>query len=377
VVPAETTSSAKITWHPGLLLEPLVLGTICGFGSAVGYTAANVCLRAVSGADPIWVSTIKAVPTVVMFGPFLLFRWWRYGVSTPPWRALAILVIAAIICQLFGNVAFQWALGVVGIALVVPITLGTMITSGALMGRVFLHEAVTRRAALSMVTLVAAICVLSLGADEASASILPAGLDASAARVAAGVGMACISGLAYSLLGVVIRYTVTGKVSIIATIVTVTATGVVTLGAMSLGTVGLSGMLSTSMADFSIMALAGIFNALAFVALTKSLQLVPVVYVNAINATQATMAALAGILFFAEPQSAALWVGVALTVGGLMLMQQRRKKLAVEENDAEVDVTAADAAVPSAAPTTRKAKSGNGADSASSVPRTSAPIDVS
>ncbi len=68
--------------------------------------------------------------------------------------------------------------------------------------------------------------------------------------------------------------------------------------------------------------MAGFFNAVAFLALTKSLQLVPVVYVNALNATQATMAAVAGVLLFAERSSPALWFGVALTVVGLLLMQR-------------------------------------------------------
>ena len=61
------------------------------------------------------------------------------------------------------------------------------------------------------------------------------------------------------------------------------------------------------------MILAGLFNAVAFLALTKSLQLVPVVYFNALNATQAAMGALAGIMLFAEPSTWLLWLGVAMT----------------------------------------------------------------
>ena len=82
-------------------------------------------------------------------------------------------------------------------------------------------------------------------------------------------------------------------------------------------------MLATAPSDFWMMLLAGFFNAVAFLALTKSLQLAPLAYVNALNATQATMAAVAGVLIFAERSSPALWFGVALTAVGLLLMQRR------------------------------------------------------
>jgi len=68
---------------------------------------------------------------------------------------------------------------------------------------------------------------------------------------------------------------------------------------------------------------AGIFNALAFIALTKALQLANLVYVNALNATQATMAAIAGVLIFHEAPSPELAFGVLLTILGLLMMKQR------------------------------------------------------
>ena len=48
-------------------------------------------------------------------------------------------------------------------------------------------------------------------------------------RVAAGVAAACVSGVAYALLGVVIRSVVTERISLSMTMVTVTLTGVVGL----------------------------------------------------------------------------------------------------------------------------------------------------
>lgn len=284
---------------------------------------ANACLRAVSHCDAVWVSCVKAFPTVAIFGPIVLWRCLRGREAMPSARQMAALIAVSIICQLFGNVVFQWSLGVVGMALAVPLTLGMMIVAGALLGRAFLHESVTVPMAISTAVLIAAMFVLSLGANEASHTVVGGRSGPAVWLVVAGVGAALGSGVAYALLGVVIRYAVTDRISILMTLVSVTLTGVIVLGAAALGRVGVSGMLATAPRDLAIMLLAGFFNAVAFLALTRSLQLVPVVYVNALNATQATMAAVTGVLLFAERSSWALWYGVGLTVIGLILMQKR------------------------------------------------------
>jgi multidrug transporter EmrE-like cation transporter len=73
-----------------------------------------------------------------------------------------------------------------------------------------------------------------------------------------------------------------------------------------------------------MMLAAGVLNALAFVALTRALQLMPLVYVHALNATQATMAAVAGVLIFGEAQSSFLVSGLVLTIAGLLFMHGAR-----------------------------------------------------
>jgi drug/metabolite transporter (DMT)-like permease len=99
----------------------------------------------------------------------------------------------------------------------------------------------------------------------------------------------------------------------------------VSLGSLSVARLGLAGLAATEPGDLAVMLLGGVCNALAFVALTKSLQLTSIVYVNALNATQATMAALAGVLFFHEAASNSLLLGIGLTIVGLLFMRQRKK----------------------------------------------------
>lgn len=322
-MPAPAPLASKKTPHP-LFGDPVVFGTLCGLLSAFCYTAANTCLRAATHCDPIWVSAVKAVPTVLLVGPWLLVRLHRGEPVVPPWKTLGAIFLAGLFGQLVGNVAFQWSLGIVGLALEVPLSLGAMIVTGPLLGRIFLGESITIRAAVSILVLGGAVCVLFLGARESVETETSAASETNVLLVAGGIAAACLSGVAYAVLGVVIRYGVTGHASLSTTLVTVGFVGVVGLGSLSLARIGLAEMLATPWPDLAIMILAGICNAAAFLTLTKALQLTPIVYVNALNATQAAMAFLVGALVFWEPITASMIVGLGLTVLGLVLMRGKR-----------------------------------------------------
>jgi drug/metabolite transporter, DME family len=310
-------------------LEPALLGIACGLLAAVGYTASNICLRAVSHLDPVWVSAVKAFPTLALFGPWLLFLRVRGEQVLPPWRVLASLMTAGLVAQLGGNVLFQWSLGVIGIAAAVPVTLGAMIVAGATLGRIFLQEPITPRNAVANCMLVAAIFVLSIGARSVSEVELQAAANP-ALWAALGVGAAFCCGLAYATLGVVIRYGVSGRARVTTTVVSISFVGVISLGLFSQLRIGLEGMIATPPGDLGVMISAGVFNAVAFIALTKSLQLTSVILVNALNASQAAMALAAGVILFGEPLTTGLVAGVALTAAGLAIMGGRGQKRAAD-----------------------------------------------
>jgi drug/metabolite transporter, DME family len=260
--------------------------------------------------------------------PWMLVHYRNGQRLMPPKRVLGAIAAAGLCGQLIGNVSFQWALGQIGMALTVPLTLGGMIVCASVLGRVFLGEPVSPRMALAVGILLVAMAVLSLGADDARRSLAP--VASNPWSLALGVLAACGSGLAYSVLNVVIRWSVSRHASLPVTLFTVSIMGLVSLGTVSYLRIGLAGMASTQMSDWWIMLAAGICNAVAFVALTKSLQLTSVVYVNALNATQATMAAVAGVLIFREAVSEALVAGVALTIVGLVLMRKGKAGSAVK-----------------------------------------------
>jgi len=294
--------------------------------SAVGYTAANASLRAVSDCDPVWVSCVKAFPTVALVGPWLIVRMARSQAVVRSLRPLGWLVAAGLLGQLAGNVLFQWTLGVIGMALAVPLNLGSLIVSGVLVGHFFLRESVPPRTVLALLVLVTSIVVLSWGAPTAGGAVTAVGdgVPASTWSVVAAVA-ACCSGVAYTALGVSIRHACQEGTPATTVVTLVCAVGVVVLGVMSVAKVGTDAMWATDRADLAMMLLAGVCNAIAFFALTKALQLTGIVHVNGLNASQMAMAALAGIVLFHEPVTAPLIVGVSLAVAGLLLMVGPRR----------------------------------------------------
>jgi drug/metabolite transporter (DMT)-like permease len=309
---AEPRSTAQLRWWgAGYLLL-----------SSVAYTAANIYLRKVAlECDPVWVSCIKAVPAAIVGLALVLVTHRRGTVRYVPRRLIGWLIFNALFVQCAGNVAFQESLGLIGLAVSVPLSFGTLIASSALLGRLWLGEPITPAVAVGLLVLVGAIVSLSLGAQEAGeAMATSAGLATTVWGVWLGLGLAGASGVAYAVNSAVIRWMVTGVATVAATLLVISWTGVVVLGGYSLVFLGPAELARTTPAQLADMLMAGTCNAVAFFALAKGLRHVTVIYANAVSASQSAMAALAGVALFGEILTIPLVVGTILTIGGLVLV---------------------------------------------------------
>ena len=338
-------------------LSPMVIAVIFGLVSAVGYTAANVCLRSVTHVNPIWVSCMKSVPTVLLAVPFVVWRRWSGHHVFPSYRILLLTIAMALLGQLGGNISFQYALGKIGIALDVPLTLGTMIVVSAILGWWLLGDSISLQMAMAGTMLIFAMFVLGLGADEANQVIdestttrfaesngmpdavaVSSDVDASVARALVkwntflGISAACFSGFAYCCLSLTIRYSTRSGALPSSLVAIVGVAGLISLGGLTLLREGTAPMTSASWSDYGYMIGAGLFNYFAFITLTKALQLSSVFFVNALNASQTAMAAVAGIVIFGEPSTTALHAGIFLTVVGLLMMTKRKTTRSIKDS---------------------------------------------
>ena len=296
----------------------LWLGLICGVLAGIGYTLTNICMKSLTGLDPVWVSFLKAIPTVAMFAPIAVWQVATGRAPLPKASSVVILVVAAISSQLLGNALLQWSYGVIGIAMSVPLTLGTMLVVGVMISSWILDERLTLWQSRGTVLLVLALLTLSLAGGEAIRAVMAT--QSSWWLIVLGITAPMLSGSSYAFLSIAIRRGVSGEVSMFMTTSLICAVGIFVLGPLSIYTAGWESMAATTWPEYGVLLVAGLFNAGAFVSLTLSFRYAPVIVGNAANSLQNPLSAVAGIVLFHEAFSINLVFGIVLTVAGIVMM---------------------------------------------------------
>ena len=299
-------------------------GIILGAVSSVGYSAANVFLRAVDDCDPVWVSCIKAVPTILIVFPWLVWRYQKVERKICPPKLVLGLVTLSIVSHYVGNVGFQWSLNKIGMSLAVPICLGVLIVTGALVDWWFLKDKPSARTIGSMVILITAVVVLSTGGKEAFAQLkkLLDNPDANPYLLTFAIGAVIISGVNYGVFGAVIKVVGNRGVSQPAIMTIISVTGFLFLLVLSSQNGAWDEQHNLEFNNLTQMTLAGICNAIAFVALVSAIKILSVTRYNLVNASQAALGAISGAVIFDEPVSVWMVLGIVLTVIGLMVMKR-------------------------------------------------------
>ncbi len=306
--------------------NPATLGTACCIGSAICYTAANICLRQLAGWEvhPAWVITVKEMVTVAVVGPFLLWLMVQGKWTFRDPLVLAVLVATGVGVQLAGNMSVQWAFGVVGLTVSTPTAMGVMLVASGVMGFVWLGERVNRRSVLAISLLIVAISLLAVGTWIAGQAKAAATGNATAVaeppslgKALLGVGAAALAGAMFATLAAAVRFAGGRKTPVSVIVFVITGTGVVACGLLSLNRIGVEGIAATPPDRLGWMIASGVFNLLGFLLITKGLQLTTLVHANVINASQVALAAVAGMLLFSEPSNGWLVAGILLTVVGI------------------------------------------------------------
>ncbi len=302
-------------------LNPAVAGTVCCALSALGYAATSVCIRKMAALeiDPMWATCNKEAVTVFAAMPWLAWQASHGRLRIPSAGILVRLISVGLVVQLGANLGVQWAMGVVGLAIVVPAIFGVMVTTSAVFARILLKETVSPRTTMAITLLLISLGLLALAA-RVSGESLPDQSTPSSLMVTLAVLTACVAGAIYSILTITLRYAVTQgtPMSIIVFLITVPA--VITLGPISIARFGIEHLLATPGQHWAWMYLAGTLNFLGFLAITKGLQWTTVVHANVLNASQVAMAAVAGWLLFQEPLTPWLIAGITLTIVGVILV---------------------------------------------------------
>jgi drug/metabolite transporter (DMT)-like permease len=293
--------------------------------SALAYTAVYVVMRQLTTlrCDPVWAVFNREMVTAAVVGLWLLWQARRGRSTLPSGTVLGRLLLVGLLIQVVGNVCVQWALGIVGLAITIPAVYGAAITGGAVLGRVWLGERVSFRSMAAIAILLASLALLGQGAESVGSAI--AGTDAVPAGpfvLAIAVAAAGLGGAVFSVLSITIRHSVTRTTSPMAVAFLIPLTGVISLGPICVYRLGVDQLAGTPWEQLALMAAAGLFNLVGFVAIIHGLQRTTVLHANALNASQVAMGSLAGIALFHEPPNPWLLVGVCLTILGILWIKR-------------------------------------------------------
>jgi len=296
-------------------------GTVYCVFAALGYTGVNICLRQLAVKyDPAWILCMKETMAVVLMGPWLAGQAIRGRSPLPGGRALATLLVVGLLTHLTGNLPLIWSMGVVGLAITMPVALGVTLVACAVLGRLYLGEKVSPQSFLAVAVVILSVVLLGGGAGKANDAMARlADVATGPLWVSAAVAASCLAGVTFGLLTVTIRRSATAGVSLAAIAFLVPAMGVASLTPLCLGRHGLSGLLQTAPQHVLLMVGCGTLNLLSYLALIKGLQRTTVVHANVLGASQVAMAAVAGFFFFQEAASPALVLGVLLTIAGMVM----------------------------------------------------------
>jgi drug/metabolite transporter (DMT)-like permease len=308
------------------------LGLFWGLLAAFCYTAMSLCLRATAvEVDPLVGAMVRTVPMVLGAWTLLLAarrarRSAELGdagrLGWPGGRAFWPLVGTGLLMIVVGNGSFQVALAVGGLTVTIPALSGASIWGGALGGWWLVGERLSGRSALGLLLLVASLPLLTAGGGGGTG---PAWLG-----VLAGAG----AGLTYGVANVVVRRTaVVHKLPHAATVTPVVTAGLIGLLVVILAFQGPAAFTGLDAATFVALLVAGAFNATAFFSLAKALSLLPVSRVGALSALQTALSAIGGIVLFAEPLTAAVGLGLLLSLAGVLLAQPVRAKVKGERSE--------------------------------------------
>lgn len=302
--------------YPGI-----AIGIGCGLFSAVFYTLSNIALRQSVSVDPFFVAAMKSAPTILILTPYLL----TIKLSGRPIVASPHLVprfmLVCLVGQIGGNVSFQYALKNIGLAASVPITLGSLLIGSALVGRWILGETVQKKTAIAMAILMTAVVLLTQSGEPAAEGVTG---DALRWDRITGAIFAMVSGLSFAIFSSMMRLSMQQGLQSATAMWISGAVGTTALFTIFASTAGIGVLENLSSRLWTSIALAGVFNFVAFVAITTAIRVLPIVAVHLLNASQVAMAAIAGVVIFGEPMTVGLLSGIALTMAGLLVMATKK-----------------------------------------------------
>jgi drug/metabolite transporter (DMT)-like permease len=242
------------------------------------------------------------------------------------WKLWAALVGNGLLIFVLSNPLFFQALDLGGILVASPVA-GTSVLWGALFATLLLSEPFNRAMAGGMGISVLGVFLLSWG-RSGDLSLTEGWWWA--------IPLATGTAIGWALSGVLITYAMRRGVERFQALAVATLVGI-TANQLYLLLTGRFGLYLTTPPRILLNVLiAGLFNATALISLTSAFSLTSVISASTISSLQLGLAPLFAWLFVGERINVWMMLGVALIMGGVMLVQRARAAISKQEELGEL-----------------------------------------
>ena len=335
-------------------------GSLYGFlfclASSAFYTLSLLLLRLMTNYQQVsldWTLCLKESVTVLVVGTFILVSSLRGRYRRPTLRTIGVLILAGLFCELIGARSHLKSYALIGIVLAAPLMQSFQLIGTAGIGALFLREKVTWLKAFSILLLIVAVALLSLSPMlmgsfgffiPSDTSVVPPMNGPplyGELMFLWGIFATLLAGLGYSLHLTLIRSVLRHnrpesgvssdaekpvetpsdrRTPISAVMFLVTLTGMIVFGSCLMLERGFDGFWRDIPSEcWGIVLLSGVLNLCGYYFQNRGIELVSAATGALVAVSQICLLTVFGILFFHEPSNALIWLGLAMTIVGVLL----------------------------------------------------------
>ena len=260
--------------------------------------------------------------SVVLMGGWLFWqRACGRPLLPPRGRWLAALVLVGASSQLLGNLPVMWAMSVVGLALTIPLAMSVSLAAAAICGRAVLRERVSWRSPAAMGIVMVSVVLLGLAGRDANVATASTEYETTAAWwTLAAIAAAGMAGVTYGVLSVATRKLLLAGTANAAVLFVIPTVGVALTAPLGFYRQACAGFRPNLRGRRRRHAGRGPAQPARLHGRPPGPAADERGACQPARASQVAMAAVAGFLFFAEPASLALVLGVVLTIVGMVLL---------------------------------------------------------
>jgi len=320
-----TTKIIETAAHPNRDRAWLVWqGTFFCLISTFFYGFSNIILRGLTGIhlNPNWILFHKELICVGCILPIILTLVLLGKYHWPHWKFVFCITIGAVICEMIGAPLHLWAFKTIGIIASVPLIQASNLIVATVIGFFFLREKLHFRGYVAIAVLTVSMICLVFGPSPTQTEKIT--LSVSTWLLIAGGIAAIIAGSSYSLHVVFLRYASESRqMPITLIMVIVTGIGAAIFGSLLWHQEGFDGFYRNIPQNaWKWIIVTGLFNTIGFYFQALGLRYTIVARAQLIAAAQIVFITLVGIFYFDEATNMLVWLGVTLTILGVLIISK-------------------------------------------------------